>query len=119
MTNWEKYFSTPERANQTLNDLGACLYRQEMGYLTCRECPLISEPFEECDKKQIEWLESRGGRMSVDVNAEFMVGWMVEYDDAVNYREMADYDFEQLDGIPGVGEGDGYEEQQREEERLV
>jgi len=58
MTNWEKYFSTPERANQTLNDLGACLYRQEMGYLTCRECALINAPVEECDKKQIEWLES-------------------------------------------------------------
>lgn len=47
--------------------------------------------------------------MSVDVDAEFMVGWMVEYDDAVNYREMADYDFDQLDGIPGVGEDNGYD----------
>ncbi|MFR8007793.1 MAG: hypothetical protein ACLVKI_14555 [Gordonibacter urolithinfaciens] len=58
MTNWEKYLGTPERANQTLNDLGACLYRQEMGYPTCCDCALINAPVEECDKKQIEWLES-------------------------------------------------------------
>lgn len=47
--------------------------------------------------------------MSVDVDAELIIGWMVEYEDAVNYAEMAGDDFEQLDSIPGVGEGDGYD----------
>lgn len=45
--------------------------------------------------------------MGVDVDAEFIVGWMVEYEDAVNYREMIEDDFGQLESIPGVGEGDG------------
>lgn len=45
--------------------------------------------------------------MSVDVDADFMIGWMVDYDEAVNYSEMAENDFEQLESIPGVGEGDG------------
>lgn len=58
MTNWEKYLGTPERANQTLNDLGVCLYRQEMGYLSCSHCPLLNEPLNVCDKAQLDWLES-------------------------------------------------------------
>lgn len=45
--------------------------------------------------------------MSVDVDAEFIIGWMVEYDDAENYGEMAEYDFEQLESIPEVGEYNG------------
>ena len=57
MNNWEKYFGTPERAHETLNDLDACLYQQEMGYQTCRDCALINAPVEECDRHQSWWLE--------------------------------------------------------------
>ena len=43
--------------------------------------------------------------MSVDVDAVLRIGWIVPYDDAVNYFELAEEDFEALNSIDGVGDG--------------
>lgn len=57
MTNWEKYFGTPESTVEASYAFGVCFYRKAMGYPTCRDCALINAPVEECDKHQIWWLE--------------------------------------------------------------
>lgn len=43
--------------------------------------------------------------MSVDVSAVLRIGWIVDHDEAVNYGELAEYDFEELDSIDGVYDG--------------
>ena len=59
MTNYEKYFGTPERAAGTLdllNGIGVCLYREVHNIINCSYCD-HGDGFS-CDLNDAEWLES-------------------------------------------------------------
>lgn len=61
MTNWEKYFGTPDRAAATYNEMGLCILEE-----TRYECSGDGAASDRCPyygrcnglKSQIEWLES-------------------------------------------------------------
>lgn len=59
MTNWEKYFGTPERAGGALDfivDCGICLYQETENIKDCNECRYGQG--HECTMDYAEWLES-------------------------------------------------------------
>lgn len=53
MTNWEKYFGTPEKVSETMDRMNRCAI-DAYGPQSCKGC--YSMGSEDCNRLQLEWL---------------------------------------------------------------
>lgn len=57
MTNYEKYFGTPEKVIESTDNMGSCPLGAIEGFIGCSQCKYKPVASIKCEQGQLEWLQ--------------------------------------------------------------